>query len=82
MSNLSELTTPASLEDLFKRDPLKLTDNDIQRIVDELRTKRQTWAAEEDLAKVQQRRPKASAGIKVKAEPKGKVDLSQLKIEL
>lgn len=34
---------PASLQELFDRDPLSLTDSDIDRIVTELRAQRARW---------------------------------------
>lgn len=34
---------PASLQELFNRDPLSLTDSDIDRIVTELRAQRARW---------------------------------------
>lgn len=37
--------SPASLQELFDRDPLQLTDPDIERIVTELRAQRQRWEA-------------------------------------
>lgn len=35
--------SPTSLDELFSRDPLDLTDNDIEKIVNELRAKRALW---------------------------------------
>lgn len=34
---------PASLQELFNRDPLSLSDSDIDRIVSELRSQRARW---------------------------------------
>jgi hypothetical protein len=36
---------PTSLQELFDRDPLSLTDDDIDRIVAELRAQRSRWEA-------------------------------------
>jgi hypothetical protein len=35
--------SPESLAELFERDPLTLTDGDIERIVTELRSAREKW---------------------------------------
>ena len=45
-SPLSE-ASPDSLEELFSRDPLDLTDRDLDRIVAELRAKRHLWTQEQ-----------------------------------
>ncbi len=42
MSSLSE-ASPQSLDELFSRDPLKLSDTDIMTIVVELRRQREKW---------------------------------------
>ena len=56
---------PKSLEDLFDKDPLNLTDADITKIVAELRLNRAAWAAEEAVKATKPKRaakaPKASA---------------------
>lgn len=41
-SPLSE-ASPESLQELFDKDPLKLTDPDIERVVTELRAQRGRW---------------------------------------
>jgi hypothetical protein len=38
---------PASLNELFERDPLSLTDSDVESIVAQLRVARSKWAEEE-----------------------------------
>lgn len=38
---------PASLDELFSRDPLKLSDSDVDQIIEELRRKRMLWAKAE-----------------------------------
>jgi len=38
---------PLSLEELFRLDPLKLSDADVDQIIAELRRKRALWAAAE-----------------------------------
>lgn len=58
---LSEVN-PDSLSDLFSRDPLKLGDADIARIVATLRQQREAWAKAEAAGAT--RAPKASAGPK------------------
>lgn len=40
-----------SLSELFERDPLHLTDQDLQRMVDEMRKHRHEWIKEEQAAK-------------------------------
>lgn len=74
--SLSTIVNPASLEELFARDPEKLSDQDIAMICTELRAKRLQWANEESTAKTQERRPRATKGAKLK------VDLKQLTIKL
>lgn len=45
MSIPSPLTeaSPTSLQELFDKDPLSLTDDDVERIVGELRAQRDRW---------------------------------------
>lgn len=63
MPNESPLSEPdpRSLDDLFAADPLSLTDEDIDRIVDELRTKRALWEREDAEAKQQSRARRPTA---------------------
>jgi hypothetical protein len=61
-SPLAEATTD-SLEELFRRDPLKLTDLDIDAIVAELRARRGLWL--QAAAEGKTRAPRA----KVEAKP-------------
>jgi hypothetical protein len=42
---------PESLQELFDKDPLQLTDPDIDRVVAELRTMRERWALTEKKGK-------------------------------
>lgn len=42
-----EEATPDSLQELFDRDPLQLTDSDIEKIVTELRAQRARWEVRE-----------------------------------
>lgn len=42
---------PESLSDLFEKDPLLLTDADIERIVSELRSARANWLQKEKVTK-------------------------------
>lgn len=62
---------PDSLQELFDRDPLELTDADVERIVTELRDQRSRWV-------------KAEAKGKKQAAPKSlslaDLDLSDLKL--
>jgi hypothetical protein len=39
--------SPESLNELFERDPLSLTDSDVESIVQQLRVARSKWAEEE-----------------------------------
>jgi hypothetical protein len=43
--------SPSSLAELFERDPLNLTDGDIERIVQELRSAREKWIIAEKKGK-------------------------------
>lgn len=61
------MTSPESLADLFNRDPRKLTDENVERIVEYFRQGRATWEAEEA-------KPKASKKV---AAPAG-LDLATL----
>lgn len=53
MSNPSPLAeaSPSSLQELFDRDPLQLTDPDIEKIVAELRAQRQRWESGQKASK-------------------------------
>lgn len=44
--------SPDSLDDLFSRDPLQLADADVDKIVAELRRRRQNWLLAEEAPKV------------------------------
>jgi hypothetical protein len=46
---------PLSLEELFRLDPLKLTEPDIDQIIAELRRKRALWTASEAAPKAQRK---------------------------
>jgi hypothetical protein len=54
-----------TIADLFARDPLDLTDAEVDRIIDELRKKRVEWFEEETRAKAEGRRALPSAGVKL-----------------
>lgn len=58
--------TPASLDELFSRDPLQLNDRDITTIVAELRSQRKNWLVAEAQGK--------RTGAKAKPGAKAKVD--------
>jgi hypothetical protein len=49
---------PLSLDELFRLDPLKLTDADVDQIIAELRRKRALWAASEAAPKAAKRTSK------------------------
>ena len=59
------------LNELFARDPLSYTDDDIDTIVEALRAQRKKFAQEEEAAKAENRKPKH-----------GKLDLKTLKLDL
>ena len=50
-----------SLAELFKRDPLKLSDQDVERICVELRKQRAQWAVEEVAKAAKPKKAKAAA---------------------
>lgn len=50
-----------SLEELFRRDPLSLSDPDVDKIVDELRARRAQWAKAEAEGKTRAPRSKRAA---------------------
>jgi len=74
-SPLSE-ADPKSLDDLYTADPLTLTDNDVDKLVDDLREKKALWENEDATAQSQgrARRPKEYKA----APPKGQLDLNSL----
>lgn len=59
-SPLSEATSD-SLDELFRRDPLGLTDSDLDRIIEAMREKRTLWKQSEAL---KASKPKGSAAAK------------------
>ncbi len=69
---------PRSLDDLYSSDPLSLTDDDVDKIVADLRQKRALWATEDAAAQAQgrTRKPKAYKS----APPKGQLSLGDLGI--
>ncbi len=76
-SPLSE-ADPKSLDDLYAADPLTLTDDDVDKIVADLRQKRALWASEDAAAQSQgrARRPKTYKS----PPPKGQLSLGDLGI--
>ncbi len=58
--------SPASLDELFSRDPLQLSDQDIDTIVGKLREQRLDWVAKEAQGKAP-RAKTAKAGPDVKS---------------
>ncbi len=74
-SPLSE-ADPKSLDDLYAADPLNLTDDDVDKIVADLRQKRALWASEDAAAQAQgrSRKPKVYKA----APPKGQLSLAGL----
>ncbi len=67
---------PRSLDDLYAADPLSLTDSDVDKIVADLRQKRDLWQTEDAAAQSQgrARKPKAYKS----APPKGQLNLASL----
>lgn len=55
------------LGDLFQKDPNLLTDEEIDKIVAELRANRIRWQQEEAQAATEERKPKRSAGVNIKS---------------
>ncbi len=75
MSVLKE-ANPKSLDDLYNADPLSLTNDDIDRLTEDHRSKRHLWEREEKSAQAEgrKRRPKS-----YKEAPKsGQLSLSSL----
>lgn len=68
-SPLAEASS-TSLDELFSRNPLDLTDNDVEKIVREFRAKRALWLDAE--AKGAKRAPGAKAAAKAKLDTDGK----------
>lgn len=69
--------TPDSLDELFSRDPLELSDQDLDSIVAHLRAQRNQWHAEEAAgAKKASKKGKAAPG------PKEKISLENLELDL
>lgn len=50
---------PESLQEIFDKDPLQLTDDDIERIVAEERSMREKWKLAERAGSTRQKAPKA-----------------------
>jgi len=69
--------SPESLDELFSRDPLQLSDQDLDRIVAHLRAQRNQWKQEEASgAKQSKAKGVTSSG------PKEKVSLDMLDLKL
>lgn len=64
---------PLSLDELFSRDPLKLTNEDIDLIVQAWSAARERWTTEEKVAKASGRKPKLGVG---------QVNLGDLELEI
>jgi len=69
--------SPESLDELFSRDPLELSSQDIDKIVAHLRAQRHQWSADEAAGATKAR----SKGKKPPA-PKEKIALDQLDLEI
>lgn len=48
---LNSISEAPSLDELFSRDPLQLSDTDLERIIETLRTQRTAWVKEAKEAK-------------------------------
>lgn len=66
---------PASLDELFARDPLELTNDDIDAITTELRDNRALWVIADDDAK---NKKKSTPRGEKKAVPEGGITLDDL----
>ena len=68
------LPEPTSIDELFSRDPLSLTDVDLATIIQVLRKQRENWAIEEAQGKKRASSPKAAdaGGKPPKAKPAAK----------
>jgi len=60
MTELTD-TNAQSLEELFDKDPLHLTDSDVEAICKAQREQRKRWQAEEDAARREGRKPRPAA---------------------
>ena len=67
---------PRSLDELYSADPLSLTDDDIDKMVADLREKRVLWAKEESESQAQGRARKPS--VYKDAPKKGSISLDDL----
>ncbi len=65
---MSEVTAQSVLEELYSRDPNKWTDEDIERIVSDLRAKRKHFAEAEAVAATKE--PRAPGAPKAVAAPR------------
>lgn len=72
------MNEPTTLDDLFNRDPITLSDFELEQMVTVLREKRATWAAEEESANSGGRRANPNKGVSSKV----KVTLGDLDISL
>lgn len=66
---------PAALDELFSRDPINLTDDDVETIVTELRRARDKWNLEE-IAKAN--KPKAASKAPKAKPASGPISLASL----
>ena len=68
------LPEPTSIDELFSRDPLSLTDVDLATIIQVLRKQRENWAIEEAQGKKRASSPKAAdaGGKPARAKPAAK----------
>lgn len=73
MSDPIQEMSPSSLDELFQRDPMKLTDGDVALIVARLREQRTQWLVVENENKQQGTRKRA---------PKIRQDLGELDVEI
>ena len=60
-----------TLNELFNRNPVELSDQDVQKITDYLRERRKIWAAEETSSRSQGRRARTSQGSSKKSLDEG-----------
>lgn len=71
-----------SLDELFSRDPLDLTDDDLRKIVHELRARRSQWAQEEEAAQKEGRKVRSSVAKKPLSEEEKKAALASIDLDL
>lgn len=64
--------SPDSLQHLFSLDPLKWTDEDVEKIAKELWAKQELWAKTDA---EQQKKPKGSRTTKIAATPEALADI-------